>query len=308
MASAEPARPGARRARRPRSTATWSPSSSSARPSVTTARPGGERRLDEERCRPPRPARRPSRSCATSRSTTKSVALSPRTRRGVERELASPARARRRRCAPRRSCRPGSRAPGRGRRSRSAPCASPGSAAGARRVMVAGEVLVRSRRRATVDRRPRRDDVEVDLRRVGGHAHGAAIDDGDDRRSPGARTRPGSTSRCATSPSNGARRTQSLTSSELPGQRAPVSASSCASSEALCAVLLLDLVGRDEAAVEQPLRARGLVGDAPSGARRWRARAPRSPWSTALALRQSSVASTSPRLTTAPGRTSTVST
>ena len=177
-----------------------------------------------------------------------------------------------------------------------------GSAAGARREMLADERPARSRACGCVTLRAGRDDVEVDLGRVGGQAHRAR--DRRPRRStcPGRTNAPGSIVRVGDLAVE--RRAQDAV---VDLERACSTSLAFVASElrlpraALCGRLLLGLVRRDEAAVEQALHARRLVGD--RLLLRVDARAPASAtaWLAALALRQSSVASTSPRFTTAPG-------
>ncbi len=123
---------------------------------------------------------------------------------------------------------------------------------------------------------------------------------------PGRTNAPGSTVRVATSPSKGARRTQSLTSSAVAASFACCDAS-CASSAALCAAFCSASLGD----TKPPSSSVCTRADSCANAF-WRASIARASAATArsdaLALRQSSVASTSLRFTIAPGRTSTVST
>ena len=123
---------------------------------------------------------------------------------------------------------------------------------------------------------------------------------------PGRAKAPGSPVRVAISPSKGARRMQSFTSREEPSSLACV-ASRFASSLVLCA----SFCSASFAETKPPSRSPWTRADSfatacclASSARACIATA----WLVALAPRQSSVASTSPFLTIAPGRTSTVST
>jgi hypothetical protein len=123
---------------------------------------------------------------------------------------------------------------------------------------------------------------------------------------PGRTNAPGSMVRVATSPSKGHRRTQSFTSRFEPIIFARCDAS-CASSEAACASFISYSLGETKPPSSIVLRRADSSATA-----RWRASMARASaetaWLEALALRQSSVANTSPRFTKAPGRTSTVST
>ncbi len=122
---------------------------------------------------------------------------------------------------------------------------------------------------------------------------------------PGRTNAPGSMVRVDTSPSKGARRTQSFTSRVLCESLAFMDSSSAASA-ALAAAFCSASLGETKWPASSPW----TRADSPASAF-WRASMARAlmatAWLEALASRQSSVASTSPRFTMAPGRTSTVS-
>ena len=157
----------------------------------------------------------------------------------------------------------------------------------------------RSRGRGSITGVPGRDHLEVDLRDVERHAHGAAVDDR--RRSPsrGARTRPGrwcaSRSRRRTARAGCSRSTSRLVAASFARCDA-----SCACFGVALRLLLLGLVGRDEAAVEQRRARAPTRRRSPAGARRWRAPRRRRPGSTRS--RCGSRASPGPRRAARPRR------
>ncbi len=122
---------------------------------------------------------------------------------------------------------------------------------------------------------------------------------------PGRTKPPGSMLRVATSPSKGARSTQSFTSRVLCESLAFMDSSSAAS-----AALAAAFCSASSGETKLPASRSWTRADSPASAlsRASMARADiATAWLAALASRQSSVASTSPRFTIAPGRTSTVS-
>ena len=183
----------------------------------------------------------------------------------------------------------------------------PGRRVGRRRA--AGDRCARSvrvgRERADRDRRAGRHDVEVDLRHLGGDAHGAAIDERDDG-DPGAheraRDRP-----CAWRPRRRrARAARSRSPPACPLQlrlRSPGAGLLARALGGVCSISFGETKPPSSSSLRcAPPRARSPPAR-PRCARLHGDRLRRR-----RALRQSSVASTSPRLTTSPGPTSTVST
>ena len=160
-------------------------------------------------------------------------------------------------------------------RPRRARCACRDRRSGERRETAAGERLARSPRRAWSPALPGATDVEVALGHVDRHAHRCCDRRPRRWRVPGRTNAPGSMVRVAISPSNGARRTQSFTSSGLRDELRALARRAWPPPTRSRACFISTVVRIDEPAVEQALHARRLVRDARAGARRWRA--PRRP-------------------------------
>ncbi len=168
------------------------------------------------------------------------------------------ARPRRRRSSARRSCRPGASGRDRGRRSRGGWSAStdPPPASGARSWRAA---RAWSRARASAPATPGATTSKSASGHLADHAHGAPVDDVATA-VPGRTNAPDRRGASRSRPSNGARRTQSFTSSVARCIFASVSITSACLAGAVGGVPL-DLVRRGEAAFLQLGDARRLVGD-----------------------------------------------